>query len=124
MLAHERPLALIGLMGAGKTSVAQTLGERLAVPVADLDAWVEAEAGVSVAEVFEGDGEPAFRARERRALDQALAAGVRVLACGGGVVLDPTARARLRESCRTVWLEVSADEAARRLGEQGVARRP
>ena len=111
-------------MGAGKTSVAQTLGERLAVPVADLDAWVESEAGVSVEELFARDGEPAFRVRERRALDQALAGGARVLACGGGVVLDTAARTRLREDCHTVWLEVSADEALRRLGVAGVARRP
>jgi len=119
----DRPLALIGLMGAGKTSVAQCLGERLAVPVADLDAWVEAEAGLSIAELFDAEGEPSFRRRERRALEQALAGGVRVLACGGGVVLDPIARERLRE-CHTVWLEVSAAEAARRLGATDVARRP
>jgi len=63
----DRPLALIGLMGAGKTSVAQCLGERLAVPVADLDAWVEAEAGLTIAELFDAEGEPSFRRRERRA---------------------------------------------------------
>src|SRR5258708_3657758 len=116
MRALDRPLALIGLMGAGKTSVAQCLGERLALPVADLDAMVEAEAGVSIGELFDQEGEPAFRRRERRALDQALAAGARVLACGGGVVLDPAVRALLRERCRTLWLDVSAAEAARRLG--------
>lgn len=110
-----RPIALIGLMGAGKTAVAHALGERLAVSVADLDAMLEAETGRSIADQFADDGEAEFRRREGLALRRALAAGVRVIACGGGVVLDPANRAVLRDSCDVVWLEVSPDEAARRL---------
>jgi len=102
-------------MGAGKSAGARILGERLAVAVADLDAMLEAAVGCTIAELFERDGEPAFRRREARLLEQALAAGARVVACGGGIVLSPAARAALRERCRTVWLEVSPAEAARRL---------
>jgi shikimate kinase len=109
-------------MGAGKSVVARILGERLGVAVADLDAMLEAEAGCSVAELFERDGEPAFRRREVRLLDQALAAGADIVACGGGIVLSPTARDVLRSRCRAVWLEVSPEEAARRLREQLVTR--
>ena len=112
----ERPIALVGLMGAGKSVVARMLGEKLGVAVADLDAMLEAEAGCSVAELFERDGEPAFRRRETRLLDQALAAGANVVACGGGIVLSPAARGVLRQRCRTVWLEVTPEEAARRVG--------
>jgi shikimate kinase len=110
-------------MGAGKSVVARILGERLGVAVADLDAMLEAEAGCSIAELFERDGEPAFRRREVRLLEQALAAGADVVACGGGIVLSPIARGVLRSRCRAVWLEVTPDEAARRLRAQ-LATRP
>jgi shikimate kinase len=102
-------------MGAGKSAVARVLGERLGAAVADLDAMLEAEEGCSIAALFERDGEPAFRRREARLLEQALAAGADVVACGGGIVLSPAARGVLRERCRTVWLEVTPEEAARRV---------
>ena len=114
-----RPLALVGLMGAGKTAVARVLGERLGVAVADLDAYIEAAEGRGIGELFEHEGEAYFRRREGEVLRQALAAGARVVACGGGVVLDPAHRALLREHCDVVWLEVSAAEAARRIGSEG-----
>lgn len=110
-------------MGAGKSAVARILGERMGTLVADLDAMIEAEEGASVAELFERAGEPYFRRRESELLARALAAGARVLACGGGVVLDPARRELLRTRCRVVWLEVSPAEAARRVGE-GAPGRP
>jgi shikimate kinase len=113
----DRPLALVGLMGAGKSAVARILGERLGVAVADLDAFIEAEEGRPVAELFEREGEAYFRCREGEVLRQALAAGARVIACGGGVILDPDHRALLRDRCHVVWLEVSPVEAARRVGD-------
>ena len=119
----DRPIALIGLMGAGKTSVARALGERLGVAVADLDSMLEAEEGCTVADLFERAGEDYFRRRESELLALALGAGVRVLACGGGVVLDPAHRALLEERCRVVWLEVSPPEAARRVSAEP-GRRP
>jgi shikimate kinase len=120
--ALDRPIALIGLMGAGKSSVARVLGERLGVAVADLDSMLEAEEGCTIAELFERAGEAYFREREGELLALALSAGVRVLACGGGVILDPRRRARLRECCHVVWLEVSPGEAARRVAGDGVVR--
>lgn len=110
-------------MGAGKSVVARVLGERLGVAVADLDSMLEAEAGCTIAELFERDGEPAFRRSEARLLDQALAAGADVVACGGGIVLSPGARAVLRARCRVVWLEVTPEEATRRLRER-IGTRP
>jgi len=111
-----RPIALVGLMGAGKSAVARILGERLGVTVADLDAWLEAEEARSIAELFEHEGEAYFRRREGQVLRQALDAGARVIACGGGVVLDPVHRALLHERCEVWWLEVSPRDAARRVG--------
>jgi shikimate kinase len=120
--SRARPLALVGLMGAGKSAVARILGERLGVAVADLDGYLEAEEGCTIAELFEREGEAYFRRREGEVPRQALDAGAYVIACGGGVVLDPAHRALLRERCEVVWLEVSPGEAARRVG--GGAGRP
>ena len=119
----SKPIALIGLMGAGKSAVARALAERLGGAAEDLDARIEARAGCSVTEIFEREGEIGFRAREHAALEAAIETGAAVIACGGGVVLDPGNRVRLRESCRTVWLEVSPSEAGRRIAA-GSASRP
>ena len=116
---ERRPIALVGLMGAGKSAVARALGERLGTSVADLDAMIEAVEGCSVAEVFERSGEDAFRRREDELLASVLQGGVGVIACGGGVVLGAERRHTLRERCLVVWLEVSPEEAARRIGGPG-----
>jgi shikimate kinase len=113
--ALRRPIALVGLMGSGKSTVARLLGERLAVSTADLDAMLEAEEGGALPEIFTRRGEPWFRKREGQLLRAALTSGAQVVACGGGIVLDPANRAVLRERCDAVWLEVSAREGARRL---------
>ena len=78
-----RPIALIGLMGAGKSTVARVLGERLGVAVADLDGMIEATEGASVAELFERAGEAWFRRRESELLAEALRSGVRVVLSSG-----------------------------------------
>lgn len=109
------PIALIGLMGAGKSEVARELGRRWSAQALDLDAMIEAESGGSIAAWFERLGEVSFREREAELLERAVASGAAVIACGGGIVLGETARATLTRRCRTVWLEVSPPEAARRL---------
>jgi len=106
-------------MGAGKSAVARVLGERLGVSVADLDGMIEAVEGCSVAELFERAGEAWFRRRESELLAEAIRSGVKVVACGGGVVLDPERRRMLRERCRVVWLEASPATAAERLEAAG-----
>jgi len=124
MNGQKRPIALIGLMGAGKSSVARILAQRLGVVLVDLDDQIQTASGKSVAELFRTEGEPAFRRHESAVLRAALAAdgATGVLDCGGGVVLDPAHRALLRERCRTVWLEVDPDEAARRIAADGNGR--
>lgn len=115
MKPKTRPIALVGMMGAGKSVVARLLGERLGASVADLDAMIEAVEGCSIAELFERSGEAGFRRREGELLAQVLNQGVRVVACGGGIVTQPDRRRELRERCTVVWLEVSPAEAARRV---------
>jgi len=116
------PIALIGMMGAGKSTVARVLGERLGVSVADLDSMIEAEEGCTIAELFAREGEPWFRTRERELLERVLAGPARVLACGGGIVLEPRSRDLLRRRCRVVWLEASPEEAAERLVQESHER--
>ncbi len=115
MPASSRPIALVGIMGSGKSVVARELGEQLGTSVADLDALIESEEGRPIAHLFEREGEPWFRRREGEALTQVLGAGARVIACGGGIVLVAEHRRMLREACFTVWLEVAPAEAASRL---------
>jgi shikimate kinase len=121
-LKDPRPIALIGLMGAGKSAVTRVLGERLAVGAADLDDMIVADQGRSITEIFEHEGEAAFRRREGEFLEAVLAAGVRVLACGGGIVTDARNRELLRRHCRVVWLRVPALRAAARLAGQTASR--
>lgn len=117
-----RPIALIGLMGAGKSAVAPLLAVALGASAVDLDERIEATTGRTIREWFESEGEPAFRVREREALAQTLDSGAHVLACGGGIVTDAGSVALLRGRCRVVWLDVSPGEAARRLGQEAAVR--
>ncbi len=120
--AAERPIALVGLMGAGKSEVARALAERLGAAVADVDAMAEADRGCTIAEIFAREGEAGFRRLEGRILEQALASGASIIACGGGIVLDPARRRLLERRCRVVWLEVAPATAARRLAGREGAR--
>ena len=115
-MSNQRAIALVGLMGAGKTTVARLLARHLGGEAVDLDHVLEAEAGCSVTEMFRRDGEASFRRREAERLAELVGNGVAVIACGGGAVVDAVSRDRLKRSCRVVWLEVSPQEAMRRMG--------
>jgi shikimate kinase len=102
----DRHLVLVGLMGAGKSTVARALGERLGRRLVDTDSVIEARTGRTVREIFADDGEPAFRDLEAQVLADALAdPEPTVIAAAGGVVLRDENRAVLRSSgARVVWL--------------------
>lgn len=101
----QRPIALVGLSGAGKSTVARALATRLGWPLADTDALVVARAGRPVAAIFAEQGEAAFRALEAEALAAALAGPPAVVATGGGVVLHAANRALLQQQAFVVWLD-------------------
>ena len=114
-MSEKRAIALVGLMGAGKTTVAGLLASRLGGKAVDLDQVLEAEAGCSVAEMFRREGEAAFRRREAERLARVIGNGATVIACGGGALIEAASRERLKGSCRVVWLEVTPQEALRRV---------
>lgn len=127
--AARTRIALVGLRGAGKSSVARLLAPRLDAACVELDQRVEALAGLSLAEIFALQGEAHFHRLEAEALEAVLAEGERlVLATGGSIVASAETFARLRASCRTVWLQASPEEHYERVLAQGdrrpMARRP
>jgi shikimate kinase len=116
-------LVLIGLMGAGKTTVGQRCARRLGRPFVDTDDLVATRAGMPISNVFATAGEGRFRQLERRAVADACAAPEPVvIACGGGAVLDPDNRRRLRAAGIVVWLTAIPDVLARRVQADGTHR--
>jgi shikimate kinase len=114
-LASAETLALAGMMGAGKSTIAAHLGRLLGRKVVSLDGEIARRAGKPIPAIFAEEGEPAFRALERQAV-AALPAGV-VADLGGGAFCDPASAARLLATARVVFLDVSEAEAARRMGD-------
>jgi XRE family transcriptional regulator, aerobic/anaerobic benzoate catabolism transcriptional regulator len=121
--ALEKPIALVGLRGAGKSTLGAKLAASLSLPFVELDREVEKEAGAPLAEVFAMYGQDAFRRFERRALERVLAEQPRaVIAAGGSLVTDPGTYELLLERCRCIWLKASAQEHMARVLAQGDTR--
>jgi shikimate kinase len=110
----DRPIVLVGLMGAGKSTVGRRLARRLGLPFVDTDAAIEDAAGFSAAEVYERYGEDDFRDGERRLVARLVDGQVRVIATGGGVFVDPRTRQLLNQRSITVWLDAPVDVLASR----------
>jgi shikimate kinase len=114
----ERSIVLVGLMGAGKTSVGRRLAQRLDLPFTDADKEIEAAAGQTVSEIFAAHGEEYFRDGERRVIARLLDSGPQVLATGGGAFIDQEIRGNIRERAVSVWLradlETLVDRTSRR----------
>lgn len=117
----ENDIILIGPMGSGKSTVAHALARLLAATPVDLDAVIEKEAGKTISAIFEAEGEAGFRLREHQALQATLGQG-RVVATGGGVVLDPRNRMLLRRAQTCIWLDAPTDVLAARLQSEAMKR--
>ena len=108
-LSVPRTVALVGLMGAGKSAIGKRLAARLGLPFVDADDEIEHAAGCTIAEFFEKYGEAEFRAGERRVIARLLDEPPHVLSTGGGAYMDPETRALMRTKAITVWLRADLD---------------
>jgi shikimate kinase len=115
----DRPIVLVGLMGAGKSTVGRRLAKRLRLPFVDSDEAIADAAGLSAGELFERYGDADFRDGERRLVARLVDEGhVRVIATGGGAYVNPATRRLLNERAITIWLDAPVDILAERTGRR------
>jgi shikimate kinase len=117
-LPRDRTIALVGLMGAGKSSVGRRLADALGLPFRDGDDEIERAAGMSVPEIFELYGETPFREAERRVIARLLGGPPHVLATGGGAFMDPATRSLMRDKALVVWLKADIEVLAKRVARK------
>jgi shikimate kinase len=110
-----RSIVLVGMMGAGKSTIGRRLSARLRLPFVDADAEIEAAAGMSIADIFETHGEPHFRDGEARVIARLLDSGPAVVATGGGAFMREETRSRIRDRAVSIWLKADADIIMRRV---------
>ena len=111
----SRSLVLVGMMGAGKSSVGRKLAARLVLPFADADTEIEAAAGMTIPEIFEIRGEPEFRSGEARVIARLLDGGPQVLATGGGAYMNAETRKLIKDKGVSIWLRAGFDVLMRRI---------
>lgn len=109
VLPIPKTLVLIGLMGAGKTSIGKRLATRLGLPFVDADHEIERAAGCTIQEIFDRFGEAGFRDGERRVIARLLDQPVQVLSTGGGAFMDEATRDVIRERGISIWLRADLD---------------
>lgn len=123
-MSDRSHLYLIGYRGSGKTTVARHLASRLRRSWIDTDVEIESDAGMTIREIFEREGESGFRDRESQTIDTVSRKGPMVIALGGGAILRESNRKVIRASGLAVWLEASPEELHRRIaGDATTAER-
>ena len=105
----NRSIVLVGMMGAGKSSIGRRLATQLGIPFIDADAEIESAAGMTIPEIFDKHGEPYFRAGEARVIARLLDKGPQVLATGGGSLMDVQTRTLIGEKGVSIWLKADID---------------
>jgi shikimate kinase len=104
-----RTIVMVGMMGAGKSSIGRRLATRLGLPFVDADAEIEQAANATITEIFESHGEAYFRDGERRVIQRLLDGAPKVLAAGGGAFIQPETRAAIRAGAISIWLKADRD---------------
>ncbi len=115
----ERTIVLVGMMGAGKSTIGRRLAARLKLPFADADHEIERAAGMSIADIFDRYGEAGFRDGERRVIARLIDGGRHVLATGGGAFMQADTRAMILARATAVWLQADLDVLVERVGRRG-----
>lgn len=116
--ALDRPIVLVGLMGAGKSAIGRRLANRLGLPFADADTEIETAAGLTIEEIFARHGEAEFREGEKRVIARLLEPPLKVLATGGGAFMAEETRARIRQHGISIWLRADLDLVLERVGRR------
>ena len=111
----RRSAVLVGIMGAGKSSIGRRVALRLGIPFVDADAEIEKAAGMSIPDIFSIHGEPDFRAGEARVIARLLEGGPQVLATGGGAFMNADTRAMIGAKGISIWLKAEFDVLMRRI---------
>src|SRR5919197_3743275 len=110
-----RAIVLVGMMGAGKSSIGRRLAQRLEIPFVDADSEIEIAAGMSIEDIFATRGEPEFRAGEARVIARLLEGGTQVIATGGGAFMNVDTRAAIKAKGISVWLKATLEVLSRRV---------
>jgi shikimate kinase len=108
-LLDGRAIVMVGMMGAGKSSVGRRLALRLGLPFVDADSEIEQAANATINEIFERHGEAYFRDGERRVIRRLLDGSPKVLATGGGAFMQPDTRTAIKENAISIWLKADRD---------------
>ena len=111
----RRSIVLVGMMGAGKSSVGRKLASRLGLAFVDADSKIEEAAGMSIPDIFETRGEAEFRSGEARVIARLLDGGPQVLATGGGAFMNSDTRTLIRTKAMSVWLKADFDVLMKRI---------
>jgi shikimate kinase len=114
----SRSIVLVGLMGAGKTTVGRRLANRLELPFIDADTEIEKAAGSSIADIFKEFGEAHFRDGEQRVIQRLLGEGPQILATGGGAFMNPATREATQENGISIWLKADLDVLMKRVSRR------
>lgn len=115
----DRMIVLVGMMGAGKTTVGRRLAPRIGLPFFDADNEIEQAAGMSVAELFSRHGEESFRQGEAKVIERLLDQSPSVVATGGGALLNPSTRRLIKEKSVSIWIKADIDTIVRRATRRG-----
>ena len=115
----SRSIVLVGMMGAGKSSIGRRLATRIGLAFADADTEIETAAGMTIAEIFAKHGEPYFRAGEARVIARLLDHGPQVLATGGGAIMDQRTRDLIQIKGISIWLKADLDILSKRTKRRG-----
>jgi shikimate kinase len=111
----KRSVVLVGMMGAGKSTIGRRMAARLRLPFLDADTEIETAAGMSIPDIFETHGEPHFRDGEARVIARLLDSGPAVIATGGGAFMREETRGRIRNQAVSIWLKADADVIMKRV---------
>ncbi len=114
----DRPIVLVGLMGAGKSTVGKRLARRLGLPFVDSDEEIERAADRSVAEIFDRFGEGSFRDGERRVIARLIEGPPKVIATGGGAFINEETRALILDRCLVIWLDADVETLSERVSRR------